>query len=69
VYSVHDEHLVAKALEADFTYHTPLVTFIPVASSAVKTNENDNDLSEVYLVLDGLIKILRVLAQAIDSFF
>jgi hypothetical protein len=49
VYSVHDDHLITRALETDYTYYPPLVTFVPVAGSAIKTNANDNKLPKIYL--------------------
>ena len=49
VYSVHDEHLIAQAQVIDYLYHPPLVVFQPVAGSAIKTNDNDNDLPKIYL--------------------
>ena len=49
VCSVHDEHLIAQAQVIDYLYHPPLVVFQPVAGSAIKTNDNDNDLPKIYL--------------------
>jgi hypothetical protein len=36
-------------IETDYTYYLPLVTFMLVASSVIKTNANDDKLPKIYL--------------------